>query len=96
MNQYLKELDFLFKKYKIDRVYAYCNFESVPMRNPVLYVAKEITQEARNEISEYLREHSISKSGSINVNTLIPPDRNELIYINGEFRVKDPWYMEVR
>ncbi len=88
VNQYLKGLDLLFKKYKIERVYAYCSFKSVPMRNPVLYVAK-------SEIVTYLREHSISGVASFNINTVVPPDINELVYLNGQFFTNDPWYVEV-
>lgn len=95
VNQYLKGLDLLFKKYKIERVYAYCRFRSVPMRNPVLYVAKDISKEAKSEIVTYLREHSISGVASFNINTVVPPDINELVYLNGQFFTNDPWYVEV-
>lgn len=86
---YLTELANLFKKHGIKAVYANCRFVPRPMRNPVLYTSGKLDAEAKKEIQDYLTSTSLDRSGSFSFNSLTAPHKEDMIYKNGEFLIKE-------
>ena len=87
--EYVEGLVKLFKKHNIKDVYASCRFVLRPMRNPVLYTCKEIPDEARKEVLEYLKKNSVDHNASFSINTITEPKPYDKIYHNGSFLVRE-------
>ena len=83
--EYVDGLAKLFQKYNINDVYANCRFVLRPMRNPILYICKEVPSEVRYEILEYLKKTSLDHNACFSINTLTEPKPFDKIYHNGVF-----------